>query len=70
MLIHIFHIFRKGMIEIQFSVEKGKLFHLIDKLKKLQSNNNVYPYFFILKKMEKSPKNIFLIFQNIIIVFQ
>lgn len=54
--------FKDGMIEIQFSVEKKKLFKIIDSLKKIQNYNNVYPIFFILKKMEKSSKKYFLNF--------
>ena len=58
------------MIEIQFSVEKGKLFHLIDKLKNYSQIIMFIHIFLFLKKWKSHTKNIFLIFQNIIIVFQ
>ena len=43
--------FRKGMIEIQFSIPKKNILKTINQLKSLQFKFNVFPFFFILKKM-------------------
>ena len=42
--------FRKGMIEIQFSVPKKNILKTINQIKSLQFKFNVFPFFFILKK--------------------
>ena len=49
--------FRKGMIEIQFSVPNNKIFYVINKIKSLFYSSGIYPFFFIVKKLEKSKKN-------------
>ena len=46
--------FRKGMIEIQFSIPKKNIINIINHIKSLQFKFNVFPYFFILKKMDSS----------------
>ena len=43
--------FRKGMIEIQFSIPKKNILNTINQLKSLQFKFKVFPFFFILKKM-------------------
>ena len=48
--------FRKGMIEMQFSVPSKNRIKLIEQLKSLQFRYKVFPFFFILKKMEKVKK--------------
>ena len=54
--------FRKGMIEIQFSVNKKNLLKIIKEIKNAQYNNSVFPIFFIVKKMHKIKKNYFFQF--------
>jgi len=49
--------FRGGMIEIQFSIQDKKFFYLIEKIKLQFSKYKIYPFFFIIKKLEKSTKN-------------
>ena len=49
--------FRGGMIEIQFSVPEKNIFILVRKIKSLFFDNKIYPFFFIIKKLEKSNKN-------------
>ena len=44
------------MIEIQFSVPSKNRIKLIERLKSLQFKYNVFPFFFILKKMDKVKK--------------
>ena len=46
--------FRKGMIEIQFSIPKKNIIKTIHQIKNLQFDLNVFPFFFILKKMDSS----------------
>ena len=46
--------FRKGMIEIQFSIPKNNILKTIEQIKSLQFRWRVFPFFFILKKMEIS----------------
>ena len=54
--------FRKGMIEIQFSVHKKNLLKIISEIKNAQFYNSVFPMFFIVKKMKKDKKNYFFQF--------
>jgi len=54
--------FRKGMIEIQFSIKKNKLFKIIDSIKNKQNHNNIFPFFFILKKMNSTKEKYFFNF--------
>jgi len=46
--------FRKGMIEIQFSIPNQNIVKTIKQIKSLQFKTNVFPIFFILKKMDSS----------------
>ncbi len=48
--------FRGGMIEIQFSVPEKKMFILVKKIKSLFFSEKIFPFFFIIKKLEKSNK--------------
>jgi hypothetical protein len=48
--------FRKGMIEIQFSVPSKNIIKLIEQIKSLQFKHAVFPFFYILKKMKKIKK--------------
>jgi len=50
------HFFRGGMIEIQFSTRSSGLLNLISILKKSFIIHNIFPYYFLLKKMESSKK--------------
>lgn len=50
------HFFRCGMIEIQFSVQTKKLLNLISSLKKNFYLFNIFPSYFLLKKMDSSNK--------------
>ena len=43
--------FRKGMVEIQFSVNKKNLLKIINEIKNAQFKDSVFPIFFIVKKM-------------------
>ena len=43
--------FKKGFLEMQFSVPEGKLFNLVKSLKNLFHHWNVFPVFFIIKKL-------------------
>ena len=46
--------FRKGMIEIQFSIPNQNIIKIINQIKSLQFDSNTFPIFFILKKMNSS----------------
>ena len=48
---------RGGLIEIQFDVQRNKLFNLITALKKIFFHFNVFPSAFVLKKAITSKKN-------------
>ena len=54
--------FRCGMIEIMFSVQTSKFFHLVKILKKSFLKYNIYPFFFIIKKMNISCNKYFFNF--------
>lgn len=54
--------FRQGMLEIQFSINDTNLFDVIKSIKKIQNSHNIYPHFFILKKMFKSKQKYFFNF--------
>ena len=46
--------FTHGMTEIQFSVPKKNIIKTIREIKNLQFNSNIFPYFFLVKKMQIS----------------
>ena len=46
------HFFKRGMIEIQFSIKTNRLLTLISNLKKNFYNFNIFPFYFILKQMD------------------
>jgi UDP-N-acetylenolpyruvoylglucosamine reductase len=54
--------FKKGMIEIQFSVKKEKFFKIIHEIKNEQFKKSVFPLFFIIKKMQKTKDKYFFDF--------
>jgi UDP-N-acetylenolpyruvoylglucosamine reductase len=54
--------FRKGMVEIQFSVNKKNLLKIINEIKNAQFKDSVFPIFFIVKKMHKIKENYFFQF--------
>jgi len=56
------HYFRKGMIEIQFSIKFFFLLRIINAIKNAQFSNSVFPMFFIVKKMEKIKNKYFFNF--------
>lgn len=50
------HLYRGGMIEIQFSTRYNKLFKLMQTLKKTFTHFNIFPFIFVLKKIDASNK--------------
>jgi len=48
--------FKKGFLEMQFSVSEKNLMNLVKKLKDLFHERRVFPVFFIIKKMHSSKK--------------
>jgi hypothetical protein len=54
--------FKKGMIEIQFSIKKKKFFKIINEIKKKQIKDSLFPIFFIIKKMHNYKKKYFFNF--------
>ena len=51
------HIYRGGMVEIQFSIQYNKLIKIIQSLKKTFYHFNIFPFIFVLKKIDPSNKN-------------
>ena len=43
-----------GMTEIQFSIPKQNIIKTIEEIKNLQIRSNIFPYFFLVKKMDIS----------------
>ena len=56
------YFFQKGMLEIQVSINKKKFFLFYNYIKKNFIQNEIFPIFFILKKMHVSKKKYFLSF--------
>tara|TARA_B110000438_G_C15803472_1_gene646235 strand:+ start:591 stop:1940 length:1350 start_codon:yes stop_codon:yes gene_type:complete len=54
--------FKKGFLEMQFSVSEKKLFNLVNDLKNLFKRENRFPVFLIIKKMPSSQKKYFFNF--------
>ena len=59
------YFFQKGMLEIQISLDKKKFLFFYTYIKEYFLKNDIYPIFFILKKMHPNKKIIFQIFQKI-----
>ena len=50
--------FKKGMIEIQFSIPKSNILKVINQIKNLQFKFKIFPFFFYFKKNGQSQKKI------------
>ena len=51
------HLYRGGMVEIQFSIQYNKLLKIILSLKKIFYHFNIFPFIFVLKKIDPSNKS-------------